>query len=186
MRTTSALVLLLTTTTTPTIARHNLTHHNPSHNFFFDAVASRVKRINSTASDTHYVAIRPDKINNAGWGNLLYHIVEVIGLALSTGRRPVLTNAAFSALFDHPLAPAHAWTHLNNSKILDLYRQVSGTHYAVLRPCGDVAKHPLSQWHDHMYTDSCLGNTLMHPQVKADPPPPPHTHTHTALPRCEP
>ena len=138
------------------------------HSYFFQWIEEKLESIATTVSLDRFVALRPTKYTNGGFGNVLLLLVEVVGMALGSERFPILNHAAFHALFQHPRhgQVGGNWSLHTNEEVLDYFQNKRSTAYSELSQCGKVASNPLRNFGDHYYLDACLGNGLMHPEIR--------------------
>jgi hypothetical protein len=160
---------------TSTSTFKHLCRHHPvdrvvlkaQHAFSFPWIEAELQRIATNVSPDRFVALRPTKLTNGGYGNVLFHLLEVLGMAVGSTHYPVFNQAAFHALFQHPLhgQVGGNWSSKSNDEVLDYYNNKNKGYYD-LRRCGEVAQHSLKEFGDHFYIDACLGNGLKHPEIQ--------------------
>ena len=99
---------------------------------------------------------------------MLLLLLEVLGMALGSERFPILNHAAFHTLFQHPRNGQLGgnWSLHTNEEVLDYFQNKRTNGYSELSQCGRVAENPLKTFGDHYYLDACLGNNLLHPEIR--------------------
>ena len=160
---------------TPATIKHLCRYHPvdreilaKQHTYFFHWIEEKLQSIATNVSHNRFVALRPTKFTNAGFGNVLLLLVEVLGMALGSERFPILNQAAFHALFQHPLLGQLGgnWSLHTNDEVLNYFQNKRTSGYSELSQCGKVAENPLKTFGGHYYLDACLGNNMMHPEIR--------------------
>ena len=151
------------------------------HDAYFPLLAARAADIAKQADPYSFVSLRPNKISNGGWGNVLWFYMETLAMAMATNRHAVFNNAVLSALFAHPneavgtstnststsTSDTANWHVLSNAEVTaQQQRDQEAGNLTELMPCGHVARRPVAQWGKHFFVHGCFGNNLMHPDVK--------------------
>ena len=125
---------------------------------------ARTRTIQATVDLTHFAALRPNKPDNGGFGNLLWHFVEIQGLALATNKRAVFNHAVVNSLFSHPDAATgnQSFDLLSNEAVTDMYEHPD--ERAVVRylyPCKLAKTRPFSTFARRIYIHGAFCSILL-------------------------
>jgi hypothetical protein len=124
------------------------------------------KNIMMTVPMTHFAALRPNKQSNGGWGNLLWHFVEIQGMALATRKRAVFNHAVVNLLFNHPDAVNNqSFDLLNNDALHIEWKNSERNVYKYLWPCKSVKKQSFASFGKIIYIHGCFGGNLLHTEA---------------------
>ena len=122
--------------------------------------------IMETVPMTQFAALRPNKQSNGGWGNLLWHFVEIQGLALATRKRAVFNHAVVNSLFNHPdAANNQSFELLSNDAVHMEWKNSERNVYKYLWPCKSVKKQSFASFGKVIYIHGCFGGNLLHAEA---------------------
>ena len=127
--------------------------------YYFPSLQKITSEISNQVDADSFVALKPNKPFTGGFGNVLWHYLEVQGLAMATKRHAIVNNAVINALFSHP--------NLKNSATSTTYWQLKNLnevqkHYegggkpgmkskTELFPCGKVSTFPITSFSKDFY-----------------------------------
>ena len=151
---------ILQNTTSSTLSRyvkHDREILDQQQDYYFPYINEAINTISMTATLDSFVALRPNKATNGGYGNLLWFFAEVHGVAMATKRHAIVNNAALNALFSFPTTNSTTNQSVMTNAEVNRYFEHRGAKYTELMPCGQVAKSPLSSWGKYVFVHGCFG-----------------------------
>ena len=147
-----------TSSTLSRYVKHDREILDRQNDYYFQYINEATNTISMTAALDSFVALRPNKVTNGGYGNLLWFFAEVHGVAVATKRHAIVNNAALNALFSFPNTNSSISSALNNSEVNRYFEHRDALKYTELTPCGQVANNPLSSWGKYVFVQGCFGS----------------------------
>ena len=126
--------------------------------YYFSALQSITSEIANQIDSDFFVSLKPNKQFAGGFGNVLWHFMEVQGMAMATKRHAIFNNAAINALFSHPnlknsTTPSSSsyWQLKSLSDVQKYFDGKKGPKKSELFPCGKVSLFPLASFSKDFY-----------------------------------
>ena len=129
--------------------------------YYFPSLQFATTEISSQIDTDYFVALKPNKQSTGGFGNVLWHFMEVQGMALATKRHAIFNNAAINALFSHPNSKNNnAPSYWQLRSLSEVQKYFDGKPKKTeLFPCGKVSLYPVTSFSKDFYVhgESVLG-----------------------------